>query len=678
MKNIISILLVFSGLILNADTFKIVSLIPGKYLQDKQDKEQRKKSFLGIIEVDGKIIKSISELKEPLADIKGKVYAMRSGSEWLVAYPGLIDLHNHTKQNILSVWPDAIGQFENRFEWRKWSKYQLAVSNNLNPWIAYGKEMSCAAFRWSELQALTGGTLYLQGPSSCVSDFAIHKVEDRKAYTSKLSGIQAPTDVVYPSEMVFVWKYIKPLMDEGSTYNEAMLNIIHKTCNDVVKKEIKETYSKESLKKLSDKKYLEINCPKTEDTPRKFYRYVYWIHKSVVGKQKYAQSIKDGKGAAIVVHLAEGSRNDKYNKLEFEILKYLELDKAHVNLVHAVGVDKKGFKHMAKKGMGIVWSPFSNLLLYGETLDIEEAKKAGVKLALGSDWAPTGAKNVQEELKIARDYIKKSKLEKQFNSEELVNMVTEYPAQMINHYDNTDGEHGVGRIAQGSMASLLFVKNINKENVFDNLIESTPKDIDFVFVDGKAVYGIESLVKSNFPTVNYEKLPAYAQSFKQIEFADVPKKVDGEPVGEEKTKLLNEIAKYSKTVSLADNTLVNDCQFSEAKVLIHQNSVANDKDLNSFKEQTGVDLDRYSDISRLLAVNLLTQSRNLNNKEKGKLDYKPNYFPSLYSCNDKTYLKRFNAFMSQEIDINVKSKSINRKNMKLGTTIESMAKSYDQ
>ncbi len=42
----------------------------------------------------------------------------------------------------------------------------------------------------------------------------------------------------------------------------------------------------------------------------------------------------------------------------------------------------------------MVWSPLSNYLLYGETADMTAAKAAGVNIALGSDWAPSGSKKL--------------------------------------------------------------------------------------------------------------------------------------------------------------------------------------------------------------------------------------------------------------------------------------------
>ena len=49
----------------------------------------------------------------------------------------------------------------------------------------------------------------------------------------------------------------------------------------------------------------------------------------------------------------------------------------------------------------MVWSPLSNLLLYGATARVDAAKRAGVRIGLGSDWSPSGSKNLLGELKVA-------------------------------------------------------------------------------------------------------------------------------------------------------------------------------------------------------------------------------------------------------------------------------------
>ena len=57
---------------------------------------------------------------------------------------------------------------------------------------------------------------------------------------------------------------------------------------------------------------------------------------------------------------------------------------------------------MAQNKASMVWSPLSNLLLYGGTADVKSARAAGVPVALGSDWSPSGSKNLLNELKIAK------------------------------------------------------------------------------------------------------------------------------------------------------------------------------------------------------------------------------------------------------------------------------------
>ena len=42
----------------------------------------------------------------------------------------------------------------------------------------------------------------------------------------------------------------------------------------------------------------------------------------------------------------------------------------------------------------MIWSPLSNLLLYGATVNIKAAVGRGRPLGLGPDWSPSGSKNL--------------------------------------------------------------------------------------------------------------------------------------------------------------------------------------------------------------------------------------------------------------------------------------------
>ena len=68
-------------------------------------------------------------------------------------------------------------------------------------------------------------------------------------------------------------------------------------------------------------------------------------------------------------------------------------------------------------------------------------------------------------------------------------------------------------------------------------------------------------------------------------------------------------------------------------------------DLTRFKNATGLNLDRVVDIQKVLGTLLMTQSRNMFFISGGKPSDAPNYYPSLFSCNDSRYTKRLSEFM---------------------------------
>src|SRR4029078_3348466 len=53
------------------------------------------------------------------------------------------------------------------------------------------------------------------------------------------------------------------------------------------------------------------------------------------------------------------------------------------------------------RGAKLVWSPLSNLLLYGKTTNVYDALAEGVLVSLGTDWTPSGARPLLHELQIA-------------------------------------------------------------------------------------------------------------------------------------------------------------------------------------------------------------------------------------------------------------------------------------
>ena len=71
-------------------------------------------------------------------------------------------------------------------------------------------------------------------------------------------------------------------------------------------------------------------------------------------------------------------------------------------LVHGVATDRADYAVMREFDVTLVWSPRSNLALYGETVDLAGAVESSVRIALSTDWSPSGSFTMREELKCAR------------------------------------------------------------------------------------------------------------------------------------------------------------------------------------------------------------------------------------------------------------------------------------
>ncbi len=188
-----------------------------------------------------------------------------------------------------------------------------------------------------------------------------------------------------------------------------------------------------------------------------------------------------------LLHLAEGTQ-ESANK-HFRALQLADKSWAitgHLAGIHATGLLPADMKIMAKHGGKIIWSPMSNLLLYGVTTDVQSAKDEGILLSLGSDWSASGSKNLLNELKVAKLFSDaKGGI---FTDEELVRMVTVNPAITL------QWENHCGSIESGKKADLLILKGQTKE-AYRHFISAREKDVSWVIIDGIPRFGTTRLMK---------------------------------------------------------------------------------------------------------------------------------------------------------------------------------------
>ncbi|HZD11825.1 MAG TPA: amidohydrolase family protein, partial [Candidatus Binatia bacterium] len=175
-------------------------------------------------------------------------------------------------------------------------------------------------------------------------------------------------------------------------------------------------------------------------------------------------------------HLAEGT--DDTARGWFQRLQLASGDWAITDVlsgIHSTALHREDFQEMADRDASIVWSPLSNYLLYGDTIRLYDAKESEIVMGMGSDWAPSGSKNLLGELKVA--WIASQKHGEVFSTEEIVAMATRNAAEILK-WDAV-----LGTIEPGKRADFLCI-NGKQGDDYLRLIEARETTITLVIING--------------------------------------------------------------------------------------------------------------------------------------------------------------------------------------------------
>jgi cytosine/adenosine deaminase-related metal-dependent hydrolase len=189
------------------------------------------------------------------------------------------------------------------------------------------------------------------------------------------------------------------------------------------------------------------------------------------------------KETCFLLHLSEGTNaaaRAHFKALEFAPSEWAvskALAGIHCAALTAADLDAYG----SLKG-ALIWSPLSNLLLYGKTARVADAKRFGVRIGLGSDWSPTGSKNLLGELKVARLASSPSA----FSDADLVDMVTRTAASILGW------DAALGSLEAGKRADLIAVTGASGDP-YGALIAARETDVRLVVIGGGPRFGLPSL-----------------------------------------------------------------------------------------------------------------------------------------------------------------------------------------
>jgi 5-methylthioadenosine/S-adenosylhomocysteine deaminase len=188
--------------------------------------------------------------------------------------------------------------------------------------------------------------------------------------------------------------------------------------------------------------------------------------------------------SCLLLHLSEGKKSNKPAHDHFAALQQPDGTWAitsHLAGIHSIALTQADFGVMAARQASMVWSPLSNLLLYGETADVAAAREQGVKIGIGSDWSPSGSKNLLFEMRFAAIVAAGS-----ISHREILAMATTTAAAIL-------GWKKIGSISPTNRADLLVVSGRAHE-AHEHLFTCAETDVSLVVIDGVARAGTKTLM----------------------------------------------------------------------------------------------------------------------------------------------------------------------------------------
>ncbi len=200
-------------------------------------------------------------------------------------------------------------------------------------------------------------------------------------------------------------------------------------------------------------------------------------------------------GIGFIYHCSEG-RPDSGVGDQFDVARQAGVLAPTFIGVHCCGVSAAQWATWPKSDAGAVaWSPFSNYWLYGITTNIPAARKQNISVCLGSDWGPSGTKNLLGELKVARlasDQAGPGKVDFALSDDDLLDMVTVNPGTVLGRCWDVP----MGRLVPGALGDLTIIRPKGRKPVATQVVNATESQIALVVVDGVARYGETPLMKS--------------------------------------------------------------------------------------------------------------------------------------------------------------------------------------
>lgn len=192
---------------------------------------------------------------------------------------------------------------------------------------------------------------------------------------------------------------------------------------------------------------------------------------------------------AYLPHVAEGV--DRAARNEFLCLSGADGGGEDVLLsktafIHGVGMNAEDYAEAADEGASLIWSPRTNISLYGMTAPIPLARALGVNIALGTDWPSSGSQNMLRELRCAAELDDRNNGDR-LTDRQIVDLAT------INAAAALKSDCRLGRLAPGAEADIAIF-DASVAPAYRAIIEGEPQTVALVLRSGQPLYGDEATI----------------------------------------------------------------------------------------------------------------------------------------------------------------------------------------
>lgn len=166
---------------------------------------------------------------------------------------------------------------------------------------------------------------------------------------------------------------------------------------------------------------------------------------------------------------------------------------ADASLVHAIALNTADVAEMQAKNTSLIWSPRSDVSLYGLTAPITLAHRLEVNIALSTSWLPMGSLNLFRELQCVQN-LNTNHYNDQFNDKDLFQMVTINPAKAAKMETN------IGSLADGLLADVTIFESRDRQG-YAVVVHANEADVALVLKAGLPMYG-DSLIMDALGATN--------------------------------------------------------------------------------------------------------------------------------------------------------------------------------